>query len=186
MVEAPFKVDGEVVAALRNAIHDCSERGLLYASKWYVRRPLVPTLCLNLQCRAAELLSSLPPSKRQPNPPVVAPSLSNFHTSTPARSRSPRPSLSFVAQTPAHPSVQDAAEQSQVRHPVAPPFPGLSTDVSHQEAEWEAHDADYLAMAKTFLEAKEFMRVIHWLKPCRSSKAIFLRVYSQYLVNTSV
>ena len=34
MVEAPFKVDGEVVAALRNAVRDCSDRGLAYASKW--------------------------------------------------------------------------------------------------------------------------------------------------------
>ncbi len=38
-------------------------------------------------------------------------------------------------------------------------------------------------MAKTFMEAKEFIRAIHWLRSCRSSKAKFLRVYSQYLVN---
>ncbi len=34
MVESPYKVDGEVVAALRDAIRDCSDRGLAYASKW--------------------------------------------------------------------------------------------------------------------------------------------------------
>lgn len=41
MVEAPFKVDGEVVAALRDAVRDCSDRGLLYASKWCVPSPFV-------------------------------------------------------------------------------------------------------------------------------------------------
>ena len=36
MVEAPFKVDRDVVAALRNAVRDCSDRGLLCSSKWFV------------------------------------------------------------------------------------------------------------------------------------------------------
>ena len=135
--------------------------------------------------RASELLSSLSLSKRRPEPAAVA-SLHNFHTSTPARSRSPRPSLSFVAQTPAPADVSDAAPHFDVRHPDAPPIQGQSPDVLQQEAEWEAQEADYLVMAKTFLEAKEFLRVIHWLKPCRSSKATFLRTYSQYLVNTLV
>ncbi|KAI0704990.1 TPR-like protein [Cerioporus squamosus] len=160
MVEAPFKVDGEVVAALRHAVRDCSDRGLAYASKWW----------------AAELLCSLPAPKRLPEPPVIPP-----FTSTPARSRSPRPSFSFAVQTPAPAGAADIAHHFHNRHPDAPPLQGQSPEILQQEAEWEAQDADHLAMAKTFMEAKEFIRAIHWLKSCRSSKAKFLRVYSQYL-----
>ncbi|TBU33911.1 TPR-like protein [Dichomitus squalens] len=163
MVEAPFKVDEDVVAALRNAVRDCSDRGLLYASKW-----------------AAELLSSVPPSKRQPEPPAVVPTLPDFHTSTPARSRTP-PALSFAARNILRTDAPEAAQRSQAHEPSAPSLQGQSIDVLRQEAEWEAHDVDRLVMAKAFMEAKEFLRVIHWLKPCRSSKATFLRVYSQYL-----
>lgn len=134
--------------------------------------------CSKLAKRAAELLASISPSKRQPEPPLVA--HSTFHTSTPTRS--PRPSLSF-AQTLAHGGVAENIQKFHTRYPDAPQLHGQSHDILQQEAEWEAHDADYLAMAKTFIEAKEFLRVIHWLNPCRSSKAAFLRVYCQYLVN---
>ena len=129
--------------------------------------------------RAAELLCSLPASKRLPEPPAMLP-----FTSTPARSRSPRPSFSFAVQTPAPAGTTDTAYQFQARHPDAPPLQGLSPEVLQQEAEWEAQDTDHLAMAKTFMEAKEFIRAIHWLTTCRSSKAKFMRVYSQYLVNS--
>ncbi|KAJ3003858.1 hypothetical protein NUW54_g5089 [Trametes sanguinea] len=163
MAETVFKVDGEVVTALRNAVRDCSERGLSFASKW-----------------AAELLCSLPPSKRRPEPTIVA--QSDFHTSTPARPRSPRPSLSFAAQTPAA-IVPEPVHPFSVNPNLAgvPVLPGQPPEVLQQEAEWEAEDADHIAMARTFMDSKEYLRVIHWLRPCRSAKAAFLRVYSQYL-----
>ncbi|KAI0819986.1 TPR-like protein [Trametes gibbosa] len=163
MTEAVFKVDGEVVAALRNAVRDCSERGLSYASKW-----------------AAELLCSLPPSVRRPEPIPVA--HSDFHTSTPARSRSPRPSIPFVVQTPAplqpEPRIPFAALSHQ---PYASMLQGRTAELRQREAELETEDADHIAMAKTFMDSKEYLRVIHWLRPCRSAKATFLRVYSQFL-----
>lgn len=59
---------------------------------------------------------------------------------------------------------------------------GQTPEVRQREAEWEAEDADHIAMAKTFMDSKEYLRVIHWLRPCRSAKATFLRVYSQFLV----
>ena len=93
--------------------------------------------------------------------------------------------MSFAVETPGHATTADTIQDLQARHPDAPPLLGQSHEVLEQEAEWEAEDADYLAMAKTFMEAKEFLRVVHWLKPCRSAKAAFLRVYSQYLVNTA-
>ncbi|KAI0769713.1 TPR-like protein [Trametes elegans] len=156
MAEPVVQIDGEMVDALRNAVRDCSERGLLYASKW-----------------AAELLCSLPSSKQQLEFRAVA--QTNFHTSTPARSRSPRPSLSFAAQTPAHSFVADSVQPDASLLQVQPP------EVLQQEAEWEAEDAGRIAMAQTFMNSKEYLRVIHWLRPCRSAKAAFLRIYSQYL-----
>ncbi|OSD06778.1 TPR-like protein [Trametes coccinea BRFM310] len=163
MTEVAFKVDGEVIAALRNAVRDCSERGLSFASKW-----------------AAELLCSLPSSKRRPEPTIVA--QSDFHTSTPARPRSPRPSLSFAAQTPAA-IAPESVHPFSVNPNLADvsALPGQSPEILQQEAEWEAEDADHIAMARTFMDSKEYLRVIHWLRPCRSAKAAFLRVYSQYL-----
>lgn len=91
--------------------------------------------------------------------------------------------MPFVSQTPVHESTAETIQPVPARHPDAPPLQRQSPEVLQQELEWEAQDADYLAMAKTFIEAKEFLRVIHWLKPCRSSKAAFLRVYCQFLVN---
>ncbi|KAH9929513.1 TPR-like protein [Epithele typhae] len=151
--------DNEIVFALRNAVHDCSKRGLLYAAKW-----------------AAELLCSLPPSKRQP--PLVSVAQPSFHTSTPARHKAP-PSAPFLPQTPAPAGTSNATAPFPPHF--ASPLGGQSAETLRREAEWEAQDADHLAMAKTFLDAKEYSRVVHWLEPCQSSKAVFLRVYSQYL-----
>ena len=111
----------------------------------------------------------------------VAQSL-DFGTSTPARARSIRSSFSFTTQTPASAGPSTAAHAYQPRHPDAPPLHSPPEEVLRQEAEWETEDADHLAMARTFMESKEYTRVIHWLEPCRSSKAKFLRIYSQYLV----
>lgn len=62
---------------------------------------------------------------------------------------------------------------------------GQAPEVRQREAELEAEDADHIAMARTFMDSKEYLRVIHWLRPCRSAKATFLRVYSQFLVIVS-
>ena len=130
--------------------------------------------------RAAELLCSLSPAKRALAPvPVAQPP--DFHTSTPARTRNPRQSFSFSA-APSHEGSSDPASPYHPRHPDAPSLHTPPVEVLRQEAEWEAQDADHLAMAKTLLDAKEYVRVVHWLEPCRSSKAAFLRTYSQYLV----
>ncbi|KAI0663596.1 TPR-like protein [Cubamyces menziesii] len=163
MTESVYKVDAEVVAGLRNAVRDCSERGLLYASKW-----------------AAELLCSLSPAKRHLGQATVP--HANFHTSTPARSRSPRPSISFSMQTPA-PITHEPVHTFPLQPPLGDPsmLPVQPPEVLQQEAIWEAEDADQIAMAKAFMDSKEYLRVIHWLRPCKSAKAAFLRVYSQYL-----
>ncbi|CCM01108.1 uncharacterized protein FIBRA_03156 [Fibroporia radiculosa] len=116
---------------------------------------------------AAELLLSVPLAKRQPQSPAI-------HTSTPARPRSPRP----PAPTSHAPEII-----AQPRHPHAPALCALPEDVRKEESEWEAHDADYIATARALIDGKDFIRAVHWLKPCRSSKARFLSVYSQYLAS---
>lgn len=134
------------------------------------------------QPRAAELLTSLSAAKRDLAPIPVAQPL-DFHTSTPARPRDPRPSFSFAAHTPGPVGSSDPPQPYQPPHPDAPSLHGPSPEVARQEAEWEAQDADYLAMAGTLIQSKEYARVVHWLGHCRSSKAVFLRIYSQYLVS---
>ena len=39
-------------------------------------------------------------------------------------------------------------------------------------------------MAQTLMDNKEYRRAVHWLRLCESDKAVFLRVYSMYLVST--
>ncbi|KAI0958647.1 hypothetical protein AcV7_004403 [Taiwanofungus camphoratus] len=158
-------VEAGMVSCLRDAVRDCADRGLSAASKW-----------------ASELLLSLPSSKRQlPQPGQHT----GFHTSTPTRSRSPHPPKLFDDHTPAPGSSGSLSTipSTQPRHPHAPPLQSQLEDVHRRELEWEAQDADFLATARALFEAKEFIRAVHWLDSCKSSKARFLNVYSQYLAS---
>ena len=89
-------------------------------------------------------------------------------------------------QTPA-PITHEPVHTFPLQPPLGDPsmLPVQPPEVLQQEAIWEAEDADQIAMAKAFMDSKEYLRVIHWLRPCKSAKAAFLRVYSQYLVNVS-
>jgi len=158
---ATMTVNAEMVRALRDAARDCGERGLSSASKW-----------------AAEMLLSLPSSKRQP---PDTENLAAIHTSTPSRSRSPRPHSPFSSHIPS--AAAPAASTTQPRHPHAPPLNSRPAQIRQQELEWEALDADYITTARTFMDIKDFVRAVHWLKSCKSAKARFLSVYSQYLAS---
>lgn len=72
---------------------------------------------------------------------------------------------------------------TEIRHPKAPSLHLLPPEIAQQELEWEAQDHDMLAAARSFFEAKEFVRAAHWLRSCQSSKARFLSIYSEYMVN---
>jgi anaphase-promoting complex subunit 8 len=50
------------------------------------------------------------------------------------------------------------------------------------EIEREARDEDTLATARACVEAREFLRAVHILRECKSSKARFLTIYSQFMV----
>ncbi|KII92586.1 hypothetical protein PLICRDRAFT_695920 [Plicaturopsis crispa FD-325 SS-3] len=159
-------VDAEMVADLRRTVKGCSERGLSVASKW-----------------ASELLLSIPPAKRNMQPLPGNASTSTFSTSTPARShsRSPRPSLSFAPNSPQVPSASNIALVS--RHPHAPPLHAQPDEVTAWELGWEAREEDLLAAAKSYFDAREFLRAVHVLQGCNSSKARFISLYSQFMAS---
>jgi anaphase-promoting complex subunit 8 len=46
----------------------------------------------------------------------------------------------------------------------------------------EAQDSDVLTTAKACVQAREFLRAVHLLRECKSSKARFLSIYSQFMV----
>ncbi|PSR81158.1 hypothetical protein PHLCEN_2v6493 [Hermanssonia centrifuga] len=158
-------VDAEVVAALRDAVRDCSDRGLTFASKW-----------------ASELLLSVSPSKRR------SINASSFHTSTPARPRSPHHPSSFAvdASAPVPTNAQPSTSVFPPRHEHAPQIKQQPPEVRAREIQLEALDEDNITTARALMDAKEFTRAVHWVKDCRSAKAIFLSVYSQYLASEKI
>ena len=107
-----------------------------------------------------------------------------FSTSTPARSRSPRPSLSFANPSPAQPPATSLGSGviSEAQGPVSNLH--IKPASSHpNELLWETEDEDVLATARGYLYSKEFLRATHLLRDRKSLKAKFIRLYSQYLVS---
>ncbi|KAJ7497357.1 hypothetical protein FB451DRAFT_1211148 [Mycena latifolia] len=115
---------------------------------------------------SSELLLSMPFAKRHPPPPSPVASSSS---SVNEQSQSLVPTQ--VSDVPSVP----------VRHPHAPLLQTQPEDVRALELEYEAHEADLLFSARTFMESREPMRAIHVLRHCRSAKAHFLSLYSQFI-----
>ncbi|KAG6888244.1 hypothetical protein C0995_009557 [Termitomyces sp. Mi166 len=158
-------VDTQMVAEIKSAIQECSDRGLILASKW-----------------AAELHLSIPPNKRK----LVNLSSSfipAFSTSTPARARSPPTSTPFGGDSPGCPQklTQNPLYLNPTRHADAPLLNDRPPDVRAMESELEAQEENILVTARACVHAKEFKRAIHVLRDCRSSKAHFLSIYSQFI-----
>lgn len=134
-----------------------------------------------LHLRASELLLSIPSTKRTTTPPA-----STFQPSTPAPPRSPRPTHPFNSHTPI-PDVDEmgasVAPGYPAKHPQAPPLTSQPPEERAREAQLEAIDEDYIVSARALIDAKEYTRAIHWLRNCKSSKALFLSVYSRYMVS---
>ena len=164
------QVDSPMITALREAVKDCGERGLQFASKWSVTvtdRALQRGLIAVLPCRAAELLVSIPYQKlfSVPSGPFDA---------TPAA----------FASTPARPRTIPLAdaEPNLPPHRHAPKPQRIPDHVRLRELELEMREGDFLATAQKCFEHREFKRAVYWLHECRSAKASFLSVYSQYMV----
>lgn len=135
-------MDSPLVTELQRSIKDCADRGLSVAAKW-----------------SSELYLSIPRHKREAIPEHAT----AFSTSTPARSRSPHPPLSFSAASPVV--------------SVGPPIQGgAGIDLEQSE------EAPLLA-ARALFASKEFRRAVHALQGCKSPKAQFLLVYCQFLTS---
>lgn len=171
-------MDPDQVTLLRNSVNDCSERGLFIASKWCVLCLSRSELLRTKPFRSSELLLSIPFSKRG-HVPVT--NEHTFSTSTPARSRSPRPSLSFADPSPA-PQLSRIAPVTPLLHTGVPDSRLESAAEYIRETELEARDADALATARACIGAREFLRAVHILKERQSAKARFVSMYSQFLV----
>jgi hypothetical protein len=122
---------------------------------------------LRLFSRAAELLVSIPHQKlfSVPNGPFDA-TTAPF-ASTPARPKT-IPITDMEPNLPLH------------RH--APRLQRTPEHVRLRELELEMREGDFLATAQKCFEHREFKRAVCWLHECRSTKALFLSVYSQYMV----
>lgn len=73
-----------------------------------------------------------------------------------------------------------------VRHPHAPSLKPPSSEDQARELHLEAMDEDHISSARALIDAKEFSRAVHWLKECKSAKAVFMFIYSQYMVGSPV
>lgn len=67
-------------------------------------------------------------------------------------------------------------------HRHAPKSQRVPKHVRLHELELESHEGDFLVTAQKCFEHREFKRAVYWLHECRSAKALFLSVYSQYMV----
>jgi anaphase-promoting complex subunit 8 len=72
------------------------------------------------------------------------------------------------------------------RHPHAPQLQAQPEDIRIMELDLEWQDGDILTTARTCIEAREFLRAAHLLRDCKSSKALFLNIYSHFIVSKIV
>ncbi|TFK44754.1 hypothetical protein BDQ12DRAFT_641682 [Crucibulum laeve] len=158
-------IDSETVSAIRASSKECSGRGLTIAAKW-----------------SSELLVSIPATKRKATQDI--PSSPVFSTSTPARPTSPL-SSAFTEESPAPTQIltQSSIPVTPARHPHAPELLSRTDPLHATELELQHQEADSLLTARTCLEAREFVRVTHILKGCKSAKARFLTIYCRFLAS---
>ncbi|KAJ6593964.1 hypothetical protein B0H19DRAFT_1093066 [Mycena capillaripes] len=112
---------------------------------------------------SSELLLSVPFAKRHPAPasPGASSSSANDPSLVPTQ----------ILDAPPVPTP----------HPHAPVLQTQPEDVRVLELEFEAQEADLLFSARTFIESRDPMRAMHVLHQCKSAKAHFLSLYSQFI-----
>ncbi|CAK5265759.1 unnamed protein product [Mycena citricolor] len=85
---------------------------------------------------------------------------------------------------PAYVATQDSeAAATSSRHPDAPNIQLVSESTQTLQRELEMLEADALSTARTLIEARNPMSALHALQNCRSSKAMFLSLYIQFLAS---
>ena len=122
---------------------------------------------LSSSYRAAELLVSIPHQKL-----FAVPSGPFDTTTAPFASTPARPKTVPISDT----------EPNLPLHRHAPKLQTIPDHIRLRELELEMREGDFLATAQKCFEHREFKRAVYWLHECRSVKALFLSVYSQYMV----
>jgi len=147
------------------------------------RRPSITGKNLNSLFRASEMYLSISVPTRNMAQSAVPPPASTFSTSTPSQVRFP-PAPFDPSPAPTQPLTQASVPITPARHPHAPSLYVQPEDVRTMEVDLEYQEGDVLVTARACFEAGEFMRVIHLLRGCRSSKARFLSIYSHFIVSS--
>lgn len=128
---------------------------------------------------------ALPPSKRNVTNSSVSQGAIRFSTSTPARAKSLGPVTSFPgASSPMSTQAANRDSGTGTSHPVFVPHShDQVADMKTCDHELEIQDADILSAARIYIDSREFSRAIHLLKDGQSAKALFIRVYSKFMVS---
>ena len=86
---------------------------------------------------------------------------------------------------PSQVATQPALSMTPARHPHAPQVNPVSESAQDLEKILENEEEDALQAARASFEAREFYHATHLLQDCKSAKARFLRIYSQFIVSAS-
>ena len=86
------------------------------------------------------------------------------------------------SQVTTQPATQASLPPTTSRRDRAPRLEPVSDDVKVLEREMERQDNDSIASARACMETREFLRAVHVLRECKSSKARFLSLYSKFMV----
>lgn len=86
---------------------------------------------------------------------------------------------------PTQVATQPALSMTPARHPHAPQINPASDNAQVSENILENEEQDALQAARASFEAREFYHATHLLQDCKSAKAKFLRIYSQFIVSAS-
>ncbi|KJA14403.1 hypothetical protein HYPSUDRAFT_49186 [Hypholoma sublateritium FD-334 SS-4] len=164
---ADVGVDPQILSELRAASKECLDRGLVAAAKW-----------------TAELYLSVSTSRRRQHS-TTSTALSTYSTSTPARSQSPQPPVSFPDQSPVPTQLLTQTIVSTIPNLIsqaiqAPLYPKV---IQGQDCEHENEEQDVILAARACFDAREFHRATHILNGCVSPKGKFLRIYCQFLAS---
>lgn len=126
--------------------------------------------------RASELLLAITPAKREQLPSQPS---TNYTSVTELNAERGATAAASSASVPSATSVY-----LQPRHKDAPTARHDIAQIRAAQQQLESREQDTIAMAQNLMDNKEYSRAVHWLKLCESDKAVFLKVYSMYLVST--
>ncbi|KAH8830344.1 hypothetical protein DL96DRAFT_1592519 [Flagelloscypha sp. PMI_526] len=151
----------DLIESLRLSTHETADRGLLAASKW-----------------CAELLNAIPIHKRE-NPPEHEPCPPAQPFSYPSHHPTIPPSLRHTPVGHLEPTPSPLASTSYL-----PPYPALlSAEDWQTEFELQEIEQDYYDAALVHYQERSFLKAATVLgnKACRSNRAKFMTLYSQFL-----